>query len=227
MVTGVQPEIELGVGPSGRRILGGMDKDNYDTSVPAPAAAVPPMAPATPAHLIIQEAARPPRSSTNKCPPADAEAPASDAKAPAGKSVAFKEALQPEFRVYAEQVVSNASALAAGVDPVWAFAYSAGGAAAGLVAMQPMAKAMFRWWSRRRRERGKRTFTLGRRRLVGIKLRFGLLGIAAISGIIGVPVAGLVAFKYFGHERRTLPVLVVAYVLWSAILTLLASTALI
>lgn len=124
-------------------------------------------------------------------------------------------------------LVTPASALAAGVDPVWAFAYSAGGAAAGLVAMQPMAKAMFRWWSRRRRERGKRTFTLGRRRLVGIKLRFGLLGIAAISGIIGVPVAGLVAFKYFGHERRTLPVLVVAYVLWSAILTLLASTALI
>ena len=47
---------------------------------------------------------------------------------------------------------------------------------------------------------------LGRRRLVRIKLRFGLLGIAAIAGVIGVPVAGLVAFKYFGHQRRTLPV---------------------
>ena len=124
-------------------------------------------------------------------------------------------------------LVTPASAVAAGVDPVWAFAYSAGGATLGLAAMQPMAKAMFRWWSRRRRERGKRTFTVGRRRLVRIKLRFGLLGIAAIAGIIGVPVAGLVACKYFGHERRTLPVLVASYVLWSAILTLLASTALI
>ena len=124
-------------------------------------------------------------------------------------------------------LVTPASAVAAGVDPVWAFAYSAGGATLGLAAMQPMAKAMFGWWSRRRRERGKRTFTVGRRRLVGIKLRFGLLGIAAIAGVIGVPVAGLVAFKYFGHERRTLPVLVASYVLWSAILTLLASTALI
>ena len=33
----------------------------------------------------------------------------------AAKAVAFSEALQPEFRGYAEQVVANASALAAGV----------------------------------------------------------------------------------------------------------------
>ena len=60
---------------------------------------------------------------------------------------------------------------------------------------------------------------------MGIKLKFGLLGIAAIAGVIGVPVAGLVAFKYFGHERRTLPTLIAAYVLWSAILTLVATSA--
>ena len=63
-------------------------------------------------------------------------------------------------------LVTPASAVAAGLDPLRAFAYSAGGAALGLAAMQPMAKAIFRWWSRRRRERGKRTFTVGRRRLV-------------------------------------------------------------
>ena len=51
------------------------------------------------------------------------------------------------------------------------------------------------------------------------------VGIAAIAGVIGVPVAGLVAFKYFGHQRRTLPTLIAAYVLWSAILTLLATSA--
>jgi len=124
-------------------------------------------------------------------------------------------------------LVTPASAVAAGVHPWWAFVYSASGAAIGLAALQPVAKAMFRWWSRRRIERGKRTFTSGRRRIIFIKLRFGLLGIAAISGIIGVPVAGLVAFKYFGHQRRTLPVLIAAYVLWSAFLTLAASTALI
>lgn len=122
-------------------------------------------------------------------------------------------------------LVTPATAVAAGVDPVWAFVYSAAGAAIGLMALQPAAKALFRWWSERRRQRGSRTFTLGRRRLVGIKLKFGLLGIAAIAGLIGVPVAGLVAFKYFGHQRRTLPTLVAAYVLWSAILTLLASSA--
>ena len=49
-------------------------------------------------------------------------------------------------------LVTPASAVAAGVDPEWAFAYSAGGATLGLAAMQPMAKAMFRWWSRRHRD---------------------------------------------------------------------------
>lgn len=122
-------------------------------------------------------------------------------------------------------LVTPASAIAAGVDPIWAFVYSASGAAIGLACMQPVAKALFNGWSRLRKQRGKRTFTTSRRRLVNIKLRFGLLGIAAISGVIGVPVAGLVAFKYFGHERRTLPVLIAAYILWSGILTLLATTA--
>ena len=122
-------------------------------------------------------------------------------------------------------LVTPATAVAAGVDPVWAFIYSAAGAAIGLVALQPAAKALFRLWSERRRQRGSQTFTFGRRRLVGIKLKFGLLGIAAIAGLIGVPVAGLVAFKYFGHQRRTLPTLIAAYVLWSAILTLVAKSA--
>ena len=39
-------------------------------------------------------------------------------------------------------LVTPASAVAAGVDPVWAFAYSAGGAALGLAAMQPMALSL-------------------------------------------------------------------------------------
>lgn len=139
-------------------------------------------------------------------------------------NVAF-EAVGWTALAFVKFLVTPASAVAAGVDPIWAFVYSASGAAIGLVAMQPIAKALFNGWSRLRKQRGKRTFTTSRRRLVNIKLRFGLLGIAAISGVIGVPVAGLVAFKYFGHERRTVPILIVAYVVWSAILTFAATTA--
>ena len=137
----------------------------------------------------------------------------------------FFEALGWMALAFVKFLVTPASAVAAGVDPIWAFMYSALGAATGLAAMQPAARAVFKAWSRLRKRRGKRTFTTSRRRLINIKIRFGLLGIAAIAGVIGVPVAGLVAFKYFGHERRTLPILIAAYVFWSAILTLVATTA--
>ena len=120
-------------------------------------------------------------------------------------------------------VVTPTAAVAAGVPPWRVFLYSAGGAGLGLTLMRPAAKALFEWRSRRRKAQGKNTFTRGRRRLVGIKRRFGLLGIALIGGVIVVPIAGLVAFKYFGHRRSTLPVLVFTYAVWSALLTVLAS----
>lgn len=122
-------------------------------------------------------------------------------------------------------IVTPATAVAAGVPPWKAFLYAAGGAAAGLIAMRPVAMALFRWQTRRRIARGRPVFTLGRRRIVRIKLRFGLLGIAFIGGVIGVPVAGLIAFKYFGDRAATLPVLIASYTMWSALLTLLSTTA--
>lgn len=122
-------------------------------------------------------------------------------------------------------LVTPATAIIAGVDPWFVFAYSATGAALGLSLMRPVSNALFRWRTQRRKAKGKRTFTAGRRRLVKIKRRFGLLGIAIIGGVVGVPVAGLVAFKYFGHRKTTLPVLILVFALWSALLTFVAASA--
>jgi hypothetical protein len=124
-------------------------------------------------------------------------------------------------------VVTPTAAVAAGVSPWKVFVYSASGAGLGLVMMRPASQALFQWRSQRRRIKGKLTFTAGRRRLVRIKQRFGLWGIAVIGGVIGVPIAGLVAFKYFGHRRAALPVLVLVFSMWSALLTAIASFALI
>ena len=122
-------------------------------------------------------------------------------------------------------VVAPATAVAAGVPPWQAFAWTSTGAALGLAVMRPLSFRLFRALSRRRRRRGKLNFTPARRRIVRIKMRFGLWGVAAIGGVLGVPVAAVIAYKYFGHRSDTLPVMAFVFALWSALLTALATTA--
>ena len=105
--------------------------------------------------------------------------------------------------------------------------YSAGGAVLGLVAMQPVVRSLFGWRTRVRRRKGKLAFTPNRRRIVRVKQNFGLLGIAFLGGLVGVPVGALLAFKYFENRSDTLPVMVLAYAAWSALLTTLSALALI
>lgn len=124
-------------------------------------------------------------------------------------------------------IIMPSTAVAAGLEPLRVFAYSAVGANLGLLLMQPGIRLLFDWRSRVRQKKGKATFTAGRRRVVGIKQRFGLLGIAFLGGLVGVPVGALLAFKYFGNHSATLPVMMVAYTLWSAVLTALSAFALI
>lgn len=119
-------------------------------------------------------------------------------------------------------VVMPSTAVAAGLDPWRVFAYSAGGAAVGLLALQPVVRSLFGWRSRVRRRKGKRAFTSNRRRIVSVKQNFGLLGIALLGGLVGVPVGALLAFKYFENRSDTLPVMIIAYAAWSALLTTLS-----
>ncbi len=119
-------------------------------------------------------------------------------------------------------VVMPSTAVAAGLDPWRVFAYSAGGAAVGLLALQPVVRSLFGWRSRVRRRKGKRAFTPNRRRIVSVKQNFGLLGIALLGGLVGVPVGALLAFKYFENRSDTLPVMIIAYAAWSALLTTLS-----
>ena len=119
-------------------------------------------------------------------------------------------------------VVMPSTAVAAGLDPWRVFAYSAGGAAVGLLALQPVVRSLFGWRSRVRRRKGKRAFTPNRRRIVSVKQNFGLLGIALLGGLVGVPVGALLAFKYFENRSDALPLMIIAYAAWSALLTTLS-----
>ena len=124
-------------------------------------------------------------------------------------------------------IVMPSTAIAAGLNPWRVFAYSAGGAAVGLLALQPVVRSLFVRRAQVRRRKGKPAFTPNRRRIVRVKQNFGLLGIAFLGGLVGVPVGALLAFKYFENRSDTLPVMILAYAAWSAFLTTLSVQALI
>lgn len=122
-------------------------------------------------------------------------------------------------------IIMPSTGIAAGMDPIWVFAYSASGAVLGLLLMQPVIRILFDWRSRVRRKKGKPAFTPSRRRIIRVKQHFGIFGIAFLGGLLGVPVGALLAFKYFGHRSSTLPIMMMGYVLWSALLTTLSALA--
>lgn len=71
-------------------------------------------------------------------------------------------------------------------------------------------------------DRGKRVFTPGRRRLVRWKNRFGLNGILMVSGLISVPIAAVLAAKYFRDESWAMWRLMLAFTSWAGLLTALS-----
>lgn len=65
----------------------------------------------------------------------------------------------------------------------------------------------------------KKNFTSGNRRIVRIKNKFGLYGMAFTMGIISVPVASILVVKYFGHHKTAVPVLIFTAIGWSFLVT--------
>ena len=72
-------------------------------------------------------------------------------------------------------------------------------------------------------ERMKRTpskrFTRMNRRIIKVKMKYGLLGMGVIAGVISVPLAGLVTAKFFRHPRTALPAMIIAFSSWTLLLT--------
>lgn len=116
-------------------------------------------------------------------------------------------------------VVTPSLALAFGMEPVRVFWVCALGAVLGVLVLYPLSRKLFVWQAERRKRKGKPVFTPGRRRVVRVKQRWGLLGIVAFSGIISVPIAVLLAAKYFARSPWVIPALMFSFVLWSALLT--------
>ena len=79
-------------------------------------------------------------------------------------------------------------------------------------------------WIDSKRKKKKKVFTKSSRRMVRFLQRFGLAGLALTCVILSVPIAGVLASKFFRRPERVLPVLWAAFTCWSLLLTYLSET---
>jgi hypothetical protein len=98
------------------------------------------------------------------------------------------------------------------------------GAAFGVLVFFRFGKWLFRKWSKltASRDKPRKVFTPGRRRIVWLRHRFGLFGLLLISGLISVPIASLLGAKYYPHYRSMPWSLMLAFAAWSVALTFLS-----
>jgi hypothetical protein len=93
------------------------------------------------------------------------------------------------------------------------------GAAFGVLLFYYGGTYLFKWTSHWKTKKKKPVFTKGRRRIVHIKNKFGLVGFMAISVVISVPITSLLAAKFFKHNKFTPLWLILGYMIWSFILS--------
>lgn len=75
-----------------------------------------------------------------------------------------------------------------------------------------------------KRKKPKRLFSKSSRRTVRLIRRFGLPGLAVLSLVLSVPIAGVLASKFFKRPMLVLPVLWIAFTSWAFLLTYLSET---
>lgn len=126
------------------------------------------------------------------------------------------------FMAVVKFVVTPSLMVARGMSWWLAWSTTSFGAVVGVWGIWHFGKWWFAWFEERlgpRVDRGKRTFTRRRRTIVRWKNAMGLSGLLALSGLISVPVATVLAAKYFRHQPGTMWKLMAAFSIWAALLS--------
>ncbi|MCI5057127.1 MAG: hypothetical protein MRY83_13525 [Flavobacteriales bacterium] len=72
-----------------------------------------------------------------------------------------------------------------------------------------------------KRNKKKKFSSKGKRRIITIKRKLGVVGIAFLTPcIISIPIGSVIASKYFRKNRMTIPYLFLSLLLWSMLLTI-------
>jgi hypothetical protein len=109
----------------------------------------------------------------------------------------------------------------------WGFgitvAVSSVGAALGVLIFFYFGKWLLKKWSEFRGEKEPKRpfFTEKKRRIVRFRRRFGIWGLLIVSGFISVPIAAVLAAKYYQRDERMPWILIGAFFIWSLMLTAL------
>lgn len=108
--------------------------------------------------------------------------------------------------------------------------YTAIGGTAGMLTFYFSGKGMLELFRKRyirrvqaRAAKGlppKPIFTRTNRLIVKVKGRYGIIGLASFAPpTLSIPITAILAAKYFRHDRRTLPSLLISVLIWSVVLS--------
>lgn len=76
----------------------------------------------------------------------------------------------------------------------------------------------------KRTDKTPKIFTKRNRRIIRMKLSFGLVGLVIVTPcILSIPIGCVVAAKFYRHNRYTYPLLLVSTILWCIVLTIVVS----
>lgn len=94
------------------------------------------------------------------------------------------------------------------------------GGIAGNIIFTYLSASLLKWmhYYREKRNIQKKSFTRSTRRMIRIKQRFGLAGIAFITPIISQPIGAFFAEKFFKDKRRVIVYLSVSVIFWAVAL---------
>lgn len=80
-------------------------------------------------------------------------------------------------------------------------------------------RLLMTWWQGFFPAKKGTRFTRRNKLIVRTKNKFGLAGLAALLGVISIPLAAFLAARYFRYNPRTLPYLLASVLIWALCLT--------
>ena len=118
---------------------------------------------------------------------------------------------------------------AAGYDTWEILLVTFSGAVVGVMLFYHTGKAIFSWWSTLKsksnffsNKKRKAVVTPGRRKFILYKEKYGFAGLLIVAGLFSVPISAMLGAKYFSNKKNTVLYLILAFFVWSCVLTFLS-----
>lgn len=110
--------------------------------------------------------------------------------------------------------------LAAGYSSIQTMAITISGGCLGIIVFFFFGVKIFDWWDRMFPPKNRRVMSKKNRTIVRLKNKLGIWGVGLSIAILGIPIASLLAAKYFRHEPfKVILAFNACLIFWTIILT--------